>query len=155
MASRFKETFVIDGDKVKADLKALGIDAKTFWQSIGISHGTWGNAMNGLPLSPDVEDKITRGLFKPTGYYRKQTPKPEPVKTEKAVCSKDYTENFEDITNLLDDIKATNEQILAVLNVTAQQFKSMVTLQARLLALWEGERHDAKGSNSEVLKKTS
>lgn len=132
--ARFNETVLLNGALLKEDIQNMAGDQKLFAEAIGVSRETIRKAINGIEISTFVAKKITKGLFKPDGYYN--------AAVEKKAEAPASSINLNDILTLLEDIKQEQTD-------TVKAVKTMTTLMARLLALWEGEKHDnAKGSDS-------
>lgn len=140
---RIGTTHKIDTEKLKECLKMHNITATQFAESLGLSPTTLSSCLKGLPITESTEDKITRGLFKPTGFFRLkeevvqvEAQKPATTtKTDTVIINmgKQLYDNQKDIIRLLEDIKQEQE-------ATTNAIKTMSTLVARLLALWEGEK---------------
>lgn len=140
MANRYSKMVRLDGDLLRDEIKAKAGGIQLFAGSIGVSDTTVHKALNGVEVSTRIEDAITRGLFRPEGYFRMKETVPKKdgegstENTDKILItiSKQTYEGMKDQEALLEDIKASNELILSAI-------KTQTTLLARLLAIWEGK----------------
>ena len=130
--ARYTDVVVLDGEKISEDLRKLGIEKTQFASSAQISMSTLRSAINGGDVSVQTAEKIARALFKPLGYYNAD--RKDPPKTNIDIS---------DIVTLLEDIKQEQAD-------TIKAIKTLTTIAARMLAIWEGERHEnnnEKGSD--------
>ena len=133
--ARYIELVTLNGEQLKEDIANMAGNISLFSEAIGVSRETVRKATKGEEISAMIAKKITRGLFKPEGFYNTES---VPKKVDDPLKGLNATE----IISLLEDIK--QEQV-----DTVKAIKTMTTLIARLLALWEGEKHDdTKSSNS-------
>lgn len=77
MGNRYGNMVRLDGNLLRDDIKNKVGEIQLFADSIGVSDTTIHKVLKGVEVSATVEDKITRGLFRPAGYYRMKEAAPE------------------------------------------------------------------------------
>lgn len=106
----------IDADKVKADIKALGITQTQVSAACGYSKHWLGNILDVRTTTPETIRKIERALFKPEGSYEvKEEPevKPEPKREEDNTQVVDLLKELLKVQSV---IRAQNEELLSTIH---------------------------------------
>ena len=149
----------VNGDLLRKDILAMAGSIRAFADQNGIAPQYLSSVITGTKIpTVDYVDKVTKGLYKPNGYYYAGPPKekswnynPAGGGSKKAdIQEKDCggggtntilvnigKQTFERMREqeiLLEDIKQGNEEIIA-------SIKELTEIAARMLHIWGGERH--------------
>lgn len=144
--ARNYDAVVIDKDKLRADIKAMGITL----EQVGETMGKAKNYLSSAVLAPnkvarDTINKVERTLFKPLNTYVIEEKEVE--STPKAVDETVLKHLDTHLFAIEKQIKALDEERLnnieANLLAIEQQIKSTNTWLARLYAVWTKEEKDA------------
>lgn len=149
----------VKGDLLKEDILAIAGSIRAFAEQNGVAPQYLSSVITGAKIpTVDYVDKITKGLYKPVGYYYAGHPKgkswnynptgggSKKADIQETECGgggtntilvnigKQTFERMKEQEILLEDIKQGNEEILAAV-------KELTEIAAKMLHIWGGEKH--------------
>ena len=132
MGARVFDTVIIDRDKLRADMKTMGVTAVQISEALGKAPSYLSTAvLNKKSATRETINRVERAMFKPLGTY---------ITTEEEV--NEAPQGNEDLMRRIDKLDERLNNIEACLDAVESAIKSTNTWLARLYAVWTKEEKD-------------
>lgn len=133
MGARTFDTVTIDRDKLRADMKTMGVTAVQISEALGKTPAYLSTAvLNKQKVTRETINRVERAMFKPLGTY---------IKEEEEV--NEAPQGNDDLIRRIEKLDERLNNIEAAIDAVEQAVKSTNTWLARLYAVWTKEEKDA------------
>lgn len=133
MGARNYDTVIIDRDKLRADMKTMGVTAVQISEALGKAPSYLSTAvLNKKSVTRETINRVERAMFKPLGTY---------ITTEEEV--NEAPKGNDDLIRRIDKLDERLNNIEAAIDAVEEAVKSTNTWLARLYAVWTKEEKDA------------
>lgn len=132
MGARTFDTVIIDRDKLRADMKTMGVTAVQISEALGKAPSYISTAvLNKKSVTRETINRVERAMFKPLGTYI----------TEEEV--NEAPKGNDDLIRRIEKLDERLNNIEAAIDAVEEAVKSTNTWLARLYAVWTKEEKDA------------
>lgn len=133
MGARNYDTVTIDREKLRADMRAMGVTAVQISEALGKTPAYLSTAvLNKRKVTRETINRVERAMFKPLGTY---------ITTEEEV--NEAPKGNDDLIRRIEKLDERLNNIEAAIDAVEQAVKSTNTWLARLYAVWTKEEKDA------------
>lgn len=134
MGARNYDMVIIDRDKLRADMKSMGVTAVQISESLGKTQHYLSTAvLNKQKVTRETINRVERAMFKPLGTYI--------MEEEKEV--NEAPKGNDDLIQRIEKLDVRLNNIEAAIDAVESAIKSTNTWLARLYAVWTKEEKDA------------